>query len=260
MTDNTFLKVAKQAAVEAGLLIYKYFGRRNKVQNKNNDASNLVTEVDLKSEKLIVSLINKHFPNHNIITEEADNKNRNSEYTWAIDPLDGTISFVHGMPHFSVAVGLMRNNQPIVGAIYNVINKDLYYGQVGKGAYLNGKKIRVSKIKKLEEAAVVLGFGTMKRRLEKFERYAKHIINKVGFPYAIGSAATGHVFLSKGLIEATFDIGWIWDFVAGTVIIRESGGRVTDLEGKEPDWTKERFDILTSNGLLHDQILEVLKQ
>ncbi len=256
--EEKFLEVAKQAALEAGLLVYKHFRKKNKVQNKDNDPSNLVTEADLSAQKLIISMIDKYFPMHNIIAEEGNSKNTGSEYTWTIDPLDGTISFVHGLPFFSVAVGLLKKNEPVVGAIYNVVNKDLYYAQIGLGAYLNGKKIHVSKIKTLEDAAVILGFGSIKKRLERFEKYAKHVINKVGFPFSIGSGSTGHVYLSRGLVEATFDIGWIWDFVAGAVIIREAGGKITDFKGHQPDWSKDRLDILASNGLIHDQMLKAM--
>lgn len=258
MNDN-FLKVAKQAALEAGKVISSYFGKNNKIQVKNNDASNLVTEVDLKSEKAIIGIISQYFPTHNIITEESRNIDQGSEYSWAVDPLDGTISFVHGLPHFSVTIGLMKNNQPILGVIYNVLSQELYSAQVGKGAYLNGKKIRVSQINKLEQAVLQLGMGSIKRRADKLDRYVNPLITKIGYPYAFGSASTAYTFVAKGALEATIDGGWIWDFVAGTVITQEAGGKVTDFTGNEPEWSKERLEVIASNGLIHDQILEVLK-
>lgn len=259
MSDDKLLKVAKQAVLEAGKIVFKHFGQRNGTQNKNDDSSNLVTKADLESEKIIIKIISENFPEHNIIAEESEIQDKGSEYSWVIDPLDGTMSFVHNLPFFSVSVGLLKNNHPIVGALYHVVNKDLYWAQEGKGAYLNGKRVTVSKINRLDEAAVILGFGSRKRRLEKFEKYAKHLINKVAFPYAFSSGSTGHGFLSRGMVEATIDIGWVWDFAAGTVIIREAGGKVTGLDGGEPKWNELRLDLVTSNGLIHDELLEALQ-
>ena len=257
MQDN-FLKIAKQAAKQSGLLIRKRIGKKNRVQIKNNDASNLVTEADLLSEKNIIQILKKHFPKHNLISEEAGKKNNGSEYTWVIDPLDGTVSFAHNMPHFSVAVGLLKDNKPILGAIYNVMTDKLYWAETGKGAFVDGKPIKVSKISTLEESAAIIGFGSVKRRREKIGRYVMPLINKVGHPYSLGSAATHYTLVANGFADMTADGGWIWDFVAGAVIVREAGGRVSDLEGKEPDWTKERLHLVASNGLIHDKILEAL--
>lgn len=258
--NNDFLKIAKQAAKQSGLLIRKRAENKGKVNVKNNDASNLVTEVDLLSEKNIINLIKKHFPKHNIISEEAGRENRGSEYTWVIDPLDGTISFAHHMPHFSVAVGLLKDNQPIVGAIYNVMTNKLYWAEVGHGAFVDGERVKVSKEALLAEAAVLLGFGSIKRRSERVEKYFQPLIGKVGHPYSLGSGATSYTLVANGFADATVDGGWIWDFVAGAIIVTEAGGKVTDLEGKEPDWTKERLFLIASNGLLHEAVLETLKQ
>lgn len=257
MNDN-FLKIAKQVAKQSGLLIRDRVDKKNEVSIKNNDASNLVTEVDLLSEKNIIKTIKKHFPDHNIVSEEAGRENNGSEYTWVIDPLDGTVSFAHNMPHFSVAVGLLKDNKPVVGAIYNVKTNKLYWAEEGKGAFVDGKRTKVSKIGTLEEAAAILGLGSMKRRFERVEKYFKLLIGKVGHPFSLGSSATHYTLVANGFADMTVDGGWIWDFVAGAVIVREAGGRVTDLEGKEPDWTQERFNLIASNGLIHDKILEAL--
>ncbi len=257
--QDDFLKIAKQAAKQSGLLIRDRVEKKNKVQIKNNDASNLVTEVDLLSEKNIISILKKHFPKHSIISEEAGRENNRSEYTWVIDPLDGTVSFAHNMPHFSVAVGLMKDNKPVVGVIYNVKTNKLYWAEEGKGTFVDGKAIQVSKTATLAEAAAIFGFGSIKRRAPKVEQYVLPLINKVGHPFSLGSAATSYTMIANGFADMSIDGGWIWDFVAGSVIVREAGGCVTDLFGNEPDWTQERFNLIASNGLLHDKILEALK-
>lgn len=258
--EDKFLKIAKEAAKEAGLLIRKKVAKKVQVQYKNNDVSNIVTEVDLMAEKYIIDKLKKYFPDHNLVSEEAGRVSHGSEYTWVLDPLDGTISFAHNMPHFSVSLGLMKENQPVLGVIYNVMSNKLYWAQVDQGAYVNGKRIRVSKIDALEAAVAILGFGSIKRRAEKIDSYFKPLITKVGHPYSLGSAATSYTFVANGFADVTLDGGWVWDFAAGCVIVREAGGKVTDLSGNEPDWTKERFNVVASNGLIHKQILEALKR
>ena len=258
--EDQFLKVAKQAAEEAGKIILKYYGTTYKIAIKNDDTADLVTQADTESEGKIVQILTTNFPTHNIIGEENTRIKKHSEYTWVIDPLDGTLSFKHGLPFFSVSIGLFKNNLPYLGVIYQVATKQLFWAQEGKGANLNGKKISVSNIDHLDEAAIVFGWGAMKTRSEKFKKYIQPLMNKIHYPYSVGSGTTGHVFLSRGIIEATFDIGWIWDYAASFVIIKEAGGKLTDFEGNELDWNKDRLEVVASNGLIHDQILEALKK
>lgn len=258
MEDN-FLKVAKLAALEAGKVIQKYSGKDQHKNVKHEDPTDYATEADLEAEKIIVSHLSKNFPDHNIITEEQENIEKGSEYTWVIDPLDGTFSFFRGIPQFCVSIGLMRESMPILGVIYHVSGDDLIWASEGKGAYLNSKKIQVSELTSLKESAVYLDFGHYAKRMVKFELYIKVLLNKVGTVYSLGSATLGLSWVGKGIFDAYVIQAWLWDFVAGALIVREAGGRVTDFEGNEPDWTAERLNIVASNGLIHDQILEALK-
>lgn len=260
--DANFLKIAKQAALEAGKIISRYKEKAFKITIKNNDLANIVTQADIESEDKIVQILTKNFPSHSIIGEENTKIKKESDYVWVIDPIDGTLSFSHGLPFFSVAIGLLKKNKPFLGVVYQVATNQLFWAQQDKGAYLNGKKIRVSKIDHLDKATVVFGWGAVKTRSEKFKKYVQPLMNKVHYPYSVGSGTTGHVFLSRGMIEASFDIGWIWDYAASFVIISEAGGRMTDFEGQELDWNKDRNDrmeVVASNGLVHDKILEALK-
>ncbi len=259
MKDD-FLKVARQAALEAGKIISKYYGEELVRNLKNEDPSNFATQADVEAENAIVKILTSNFPDHNIIAEEGSRVKNNSKYTWVIDPLDGTFSFSHGLPFFSVSIGLLFNKQPIVGVIYHVSAKDLYYGQKGKGAFLNGEVIKVSKHKVLEESACGLDFRHKQTRNENLKSYINPLINKVGYPYCVGSSVTTQALVAKGMLDAYINEAWIWDFVAGAVIIREAGGKVTDFKGNEPDWSKQRLSIVASNGLIHDQILEALKK
>ena len=259
MNEDNFLKVAKEAAIEAGGIISKYFGKKHQYKFKSEDKSDFATQADLESEQKIIQILTKNFPDHNIIAEESGVVDKGSEYTWVIDPLDGTISFAAGMPYFAVSIGLLKANKPILGVIYQVLAKDLYWAQVNKGAYLNGKKIEVSKKDRLTVATMVLDFGHLKRREPKVNLYIL-LFKKAGYIYAVGSASLSLALVAKGVQDGSVIQAWIWDFAAGAVIVREAGGMVTDFEGNEPDWTKDRLNVMTSNGLIHNQILEALKR
>ncbi|MBI2334630.1 inositol monophosphatase [Candidatus Daviesbacteria bacterium] len=257
--NDKFLKVAKQAALEAGDFIFNFFGKNIELILKKGDSSNLVTKADLGSEEIIVRLIKKNFPDHNIIAEEKGKTKGDSNFTWIIDPLDGTTSFASGIPNFAVSIGLLKDNKPFLGVINWVARQELYWAQKGKGAYLNNQKILVRKTKKIEDGVFGFSVGTTARREEKLKAYILPLFSKVRYPYILGSVAVDLSLISKGALDAAIGQGYAWDFAGGVIIVSEAGGKVTDLEGDEPDWTQERFSIVASNGLIHDQILEALK-
>lgn len=258
--DPNFLKVAKQAAIEAGEIISKYSNKTYKFNSKDDDTSDFVTEADLEAEKIIIKILTDNFPGHNIITEEQAVKSLGSDYTWVIDPLDGTFSFIHNFPSFCVSIGLLKDNQPIFALIYQVQTKKLYWAEKGKGAYLNDTLIHVSRRKTLADSAVVLDFNHRKRRPPKLDLYILPLINKVGYPYSVGSTVAVLGLIAEGIFDATVNEGWVWDFAAGALIVEEAGGTVTDISGQPLDWTKKRFNIIASNSLVHEEILEGLKK
>lgn len=256
--NDDFLKVAKQAALEAGKAIAKYFGEENEHFLKG-DVSDFATKADLEAEKIIIEAITKNFPTHNIISEEAGKKNKKSKYTWIIDPLDGTITFATGLPYFAVSIGLLEENVPILGVINQVMTKELYWAQKGEGAYLNGKKITVSKISDFNKAVLGVDFGHRIRRQIKHDKYILPLMNKASYLYSLGSDAVILGLIAKGILDAFAVDAWIWDFAGGVIIVEEAGGKVTDPKGRPVDWTKDRLEIVASNGLIHNQILEALK-
>lgn len=257
--DEQFLKVAKEAALEAGKIISKYSGTKLHKQSKNGDTSNLVTQADLESEETIKKIITSNFPKHNLIAEEGSRVDKGSEYTWVIDPLDGTISYAHNVPFFNVSIGLLKNNQPYLGVVYRVSTGDLFWAQKDQGAFLNNKSLSISQQKNLGDAVVIVDMGHKQKRPAKLDLYIKPMVNTVGYIYSLGSAVLTLGFVATGMVDAGISQAWIWDFVASTVVVREAGGKVTDFEGNEPDWSKERLNIVASNGLIHNQILEALK-
>lgn len=258
--NDDFLKVAKQAALEAGKIIQKYRGKKLQKSVKYEDSSNFATIVDIKAEKTIISILKKAFPTHNFIGEENEKTNNGSEYTWVIDPLDGTFSFGQNIPYFTVSIGLLKNNMPILGVINHIGFNNLYWAEIGREAYLNGKKISVSRKLKLEEAASTLEPGHRQKRQAKVNLYISKLITKVAYPYVFGSAAVTLALVADGSLDLYVTEAYPWDLVAGAVIIREAGGKITDFKGQEPNWVSERLNVIASNGLLHDQILEALRE
>ncbi len=257
--EENFLKVAKQAALEAGDFIANLFGKNIALVLKGGDSSNLVTKADIGSEEIVVRLIKKKFPDHNIIAEEGDRVNQNSRFTWIIDPLDGTTSFTSGVPNFAVSIGLLKDSQPLLGVINWISNKELYWAEKSRGAYLNSRKISVKKTKRLEDAVLGFSVGTREKRQEKLKSYILPLFSKIRYPYILGSIAVDLSLTSKGIFEGCIGQGWVWDFAAGSIIVEEAGGQVTDLEGNKIEWTKERLNIVASNGLVHNQIIEALR-
>lgn len=260
MIEPKFLDVAKQAAIEAGDFISNLFGKTLELTLKNGDSSNLVTKADLGSEEIIVKLIKKYFPDHNIIAEEGDKVNHNSSFTWVIDPLDGSTSFASGIPNFAVSIGLLKDNKPFLGVINWVSRKELYWAQKDRGAYLNGKKISVRKTRKIEDSVFGFSVGTREKRERKLKNYILPLFSKIRYPYILGSIAVDLSLTSKGVLDAAIGQGWNWDFIGSVILVSEAGGKVTDFQGNEPDWRKERLDIVASNGFIHNDILEALKQ
>ncbi len=244
------LKTAVKAARAAGKILMKHFGKIENVEAK--DPHNLVTNVDLACEKKILEIIKKKFPDHNIYSEEAGNEQKKSEYTWYIDPLDGTHNYIAGTHMF----GLARNNEMIVGVIYLPYFKELYTAEKGKGAFLNGKKIHVSK-RKLSDSRVVFDSNLYKG--QKLSLILLDIIRrKVFMIRMLGVAVLNWAYLSTGRFDfhITFDTK-PWDIAAGALIVEEAGGKVTRFDGKP--WNVMDKQLIFSNGVLHDELVRLIK-
>lgn len=256
--EDKFLSVAKQAALEAGKVSMSYYGKKHQYNFKNQDKSDFATQADLEAEELIIRILTENFPGHNIIAEETGRKKKDSEYTWVIDPLDGTFSFSIGMPYFAVSIGLMKDNQPILGVIYQPVQDDLYLASLGKGVDVNGKTIHISQKDDLSSSSMVVDFGHKARRGPKIDSYIVPLCKEAGHIYSIGTTAMAMALAARGIQEGMIAQAWIWDFAAGAVIVKEAGGKVTDFKGQVIDWTKDRLNVLATNGLIHEAVLEAI--
>lgn len=245
------IDVAIDAAQKGGQLALSYF---TKVKNVSYKADNSpVTIADKNTEKLIREIISKKFPDHGIIGEELPPVNPKAKYQWVIDPIDGTSSYVRGLPFWSTFVALLKKNEPIIGVVYSPSVDELFTAQRGKGLFFNNKKIMLSKISQLNLAGITHGSLNRFTTKGKLDGLAK-ICGKVQSKDSVGSHNLNLVL--KGQAEVQLEAeGKIWDFAAPSILVEEGGGRYSDFDGKK---SLTSGSCLLTNGLLHDQVLKLL--
>lgn len=236
-----------------------------KVSYRLKGRANPVTKADMKSQEVITSLIERNFPQDSIVSEENLNILKSSHRLWFIDPLDGTVNFSHSFNHFSVSIAFIFEGEVKVGVIYDPCKKELFWAQKGKGSFLNSKRIYVSKIKKLSDSLLATGFAY--DRAEKAEFYCKFYSEFMKRSHDIrrcGAASLDMAYVACGRLDGYWEFNLKpWDIAAGKLIVEEAGGRVSDFSGSDLDrdknfmeWGKE---ILSSNGLLHKEMIDVIK-
>lgn len=252
--------VAIQAALNAGTLLRRGFDTEFEIRSKEG-RQNLVTEYDQISEKSIITTIFQHFPTHAILAEESgDIRKGTSPVLWIIDPLDGTVNFARGIPVFSVSIAAAIETQIVTGVVYQPITHELFIAEKGKGTYLNGNKIAVSKINRFENAVMATGFpyDVDKNPLSCIDRFAK--LQSEGIPIRrLGSAAIDLAYVAAGRFDAFWEVGLNpWDMAAGKLLVEEAGGLVSHWDGS----AHKIFcydTLLASNGVLHQKMAEYLK-
>jgi myo-inositol-1(or 4)-monophosphatase len=242
----------------AGEIIREGFGKQFQIEFKTNE-KNLVTEIDKKSEKEILNFISKKYPSHAILTEETGEIRKDSEYLWVIDPLDGTTNFAHGLPIFSVSIGVIKRNEIVAGVVYDVMQNIFYSAEKGSGAFANNKRIKVNNNDKLGLGVLVTGFpydvaDNPDKAFERFESLTK----KARAVRRLGSAAIDFCYVARGVFDGFWEVSLHpWDICAGKHILEEAGGIVTDFDGNEIDIFSKR--ILASNQKIHQQLINGLK-
>jgi len=252
---NDIIEISKQA----GLVIREGFGKTLQIDYKTNE-SNLVTQIDKASEKLITEFITKKYPGHSILAEEGGGTKRDSEYLWVVDPLDGTTNFAHGLPIFSVSIGVQKNDTTIAGVVYDVMRNIVYSAEKGSGAFSGSQKLNVTDRTKLEHSLLVTGFpyNVAENPENAFERF-EQLTKKARGIRRLGSAAIDFCYVAAGVFDGFWEVHLHpWDLCAGKLIVEEAGGLVTDFEGNQMDIYSKK--ILATNGKIHDQILNVFEQ
>lgn len=241
---------------KAGNKAHELFGKSFKVEYKNYH--DVVTSADYASERIILSAIKRKFPSHSIWSEEAGEKKGNSPYCWHIDPVDGTNNFFMGLPIWGVSMALYKGNAPLAAASYFPLQDELYYAEKGKGAYLNGKRIRVSDKKELKKSLLLLDDSAA------FDSFKKKSITELTSNFfairVMGSACYSHALLARGVADAVFHAHLKQgDFAAGVLLIEEAGGKAQDPKRKRVEIEKTS-SLLATNGKIHIKIRKLLKE
>ena len=193
------LQVAIEAALEAGKFLKMNVGKIRHIEHKGGQKTNLVTEIDKKSEQMIISKIKQHFPHHDFLCEESGAAEVKSEYRWIIDPLDGTVNYTHALPIYTVSIGLEYKGEIILGVVYDPSLDELYTAEKGKGAWLNKKRIEVTKTTKLIESLVVTGFAyDVNERPEPSVTHFRNFLAEAQAIRRLGSAALDLCYVAAG--------------------------------------------------------------
>jgi len=252
-----FLAVASEAARKAGGILKENIHGAREITYKGD--INLVTEMDTRSERAVVETLRASFPEHGIIAEEETTIRNGSGYTWIIDPLDGTTNYAHGYPCFSVSIALEHEGDVITGVVYDPMRDELFTAQKGQGAYLNGKRIKVSIVDTLIKSLLATGFPYDRKVSEKNNLdYFHDLLMASQEVRRDGSAALDLCSVAAGRFDGFWELKLKpWDVAAGSLIVREAGGRVTDLWDNTFDIFAD--EVLASNGMIHGQMVEILR-
>jgi len=248
------LQTATEAARRAGRLIAeRYPDERNVTVKGQRD---IVTEVDAAAETIILDLIRSRFPNHATLSEEAGGDETSGEYTWVVDPLDGTTNYAHRVPVFCVSIGVLKQGQPLLGVIHDPLRDQTFLAERGKGATLDGEALHVSRSSRLSHAILGLDWGHSEEEREKALRFLLQAAHRCGTVRALGSAALAQAYVAAGWLDAYLNPALKpWDVAAGTLLIAEAGGRCTTLAGDA--YRLDTPGCLATNGILLDKLLTV---
>ncbi len=248
----------KQVAKGAGRILMKHIGKLKHIEQKGR--IDVVTEADKLSEKFIISQIKKKFPEHAVLGEETGMHGK-SKNLWVIDPLDGTKNYAIRNPFFNVSIAFMQNREVTHAGVYAPFLDEFYYAEKGKGAKLNGKKIHVSNVSDLKKSFVQFCNGLSNKAIKNISKIFTHLRPKVLALRQQGAAELELCFVAAGRAPVYImnDFDTPWDVAAGSLIVREAGGKVTNFKGEEFKLFKHR-NIIASNGKIHNKIMKEIRK
>ena len=254
------INVMVKACRKAAKTIIRDFGEIENLQVSIKGPGDFVTASDKKVEKILIDELQKARPNYSILSEEIGKINNDESFKWIIDPIDGTANFLHGIPHFAISIGLEHDGEIICGIIYDPIKDEMFVAEKGNGSYLNNQRIRVSSRSKLENCIIFTGgpkIGVKNREL--FLKEYNNVSSKV--PTSIrklGSASLDMAYVAAGRCDGFWqrDLKY-WDIAAGIILVRESGGFVTDFKGEKG--YMQNKTILVTNSKINNEMIEILK-
>ena len=254
---SPFRKIALEAAGKAGKILKK--GLQGKIEVSYKGDLNLVTNIDTRSEQAIVAVISCAFPKHQVMAEEGHGQKEPSSFRWIIDPLDGTTNYAHAFPFFCVSIALEIKGKVVLGVVNDPIRKELFFAEKGKGAFLNGHPISVSTVEKLSKSLLVTGFA-YDIRTDPANNF-NHFINLSMNAQAVrrtGSAALDLCYVAAGRLDGFWELKLhAWDTAAGSLILQEAGGKVTDFSGNP--YSIYDSEILATNRKIHEEMSHLIK-
>lgn len=251
------LENAKDLAYAAGKILRDKLHSDFSIEYKGE--IDLVTDADKAAEEFLVTAITQAYPNHAILAEEGGQKgNKNGEYLWVIDPLDGTTNYAHRFPYFAVSIALLENGDPVIGVVYNPITDEMFAAELGYGAWLNDSLIKVSQTSNLQQSLLCTGFPyDMSQPNNNIDNYARLVKQTQGV-LRLGSAALDLCQVACGRIDGFWEMSLKpWDIAAGALIAHEAGGTVTGITQRKLELDKG--DILATNGQIHNALNNILE-
>ncbi len=254
------LNIGIRAARAAGKVITQNVDRYDPLSIEKKQRNDFVTEVDRRAEAEIINVLQRSFPDHSLLCEESGQIGPDdAQYRWIIDPLDGTTNFIHGLPHFSVSIALTQNERLYQAVIYDPMRQELFTASKGEGAFLDSKRLRVSLVKKLDQALLGTGFPYRDGQdLDFYQRTSRHFSAQSAGIRRLGSAALDLAYVAAGRLDGTWLTGLQpWDLAAGALIVREAGGLVNDFNG-EDQWMSSG-EVIAATPKVHHQMLELMK-
>ncbi|WP_258102829.1 inositol monophosphatase family protein [Marinoscillum sp. MHG1-6] len=248
-----------EVAKEAGAFIRRESENFSLQDVEEKGKSDLVSYVDKETEKMLVEQLERILPEAGFITEEDTPNQLGKEYTWIIDPLDGTTNFIHGLPTYAVSIGLMQNQKMVSGVIYEINHDEVFYAWKGGGAFMNGKPIHVTKVEKIEDSLFATGFPYYQfHKLEEYMAILNELMKNCHGLRRIGSAATDMAYVACGRCEGFFEYNLnSYDIAAGVIIVQEAGGTITDFQGGD-NYLFGRE--LVAAGPVHAEFLKVIQK
>lgn len=255
MMMSSYLEAAIEIAREAGAVLMSHRGVGFELKGEYD----LVTAADRASEQLIVENLRKRFPDHGIVAEEGGSAEMRSEYRWYVDPLDGTTNFAHDFPMFNVTLALARREEVVAGVVFDPMRNEMFAAERGAGAHLNGEKIHVSKAARLDDSLVATGFPSRRRHQNVNVHFYYQLAMMTHGVRRGGSAAIDLAYTACGRLDAFWEFGLNpWDMAAGTLLITEAGGAVSNmLDGPLHLYSQH---LLADNGLIHNETVSVFRE
>jgi myo-inositol-1(or 4)-monophosphatase len=257
MTHMPTLTDLEQMARQAGRILSEGYEKDFQVDYKGE--IDLVTEIDHQSETCILNEISRKFPGHSIMAEESGDTNGSAEHLWIVDPLDGTVNYAHGVPLFSVAIAYAHRGELALGAVYDPMRDEMFLAEKGRGAWLNGRPLRVKQVADLGHSLLVTGFPYDVRTTanNNLGNYTKFALNSQGVR-RLGSAALDLCYVGAGRFDGYWELSLkAWDLSAGALVAMEAGAKVTDARG-QVNFFKPPLSVIAANPALHEKILAEL--